>query len=215
MKTAVIAGATGLVGQQLLAKLLASSRYGKVIALTRRSLALHHPKLDNIIITDFSHLGEALSGTKPDDVFCCLGTTMAKAGSKEKFYAVDFQYPFDLANVTLGLGARQYLLVSALGADQQSKIYYNRVKGELEQAIREIDFETIHIFRPSLLLGERSEKRPGEEAAKLVYKVFSFAVSEKYKGIPAEKVADAMIELASRDMHGTYIHESKEMRHLH
>jgi len=211
MKTALIAGATGLIGNQLLGKLLTSDRYQSVIAITRRPLPLNHSKLNNIV-ADFNHLEEVLSGLKPDDIFCCLGTTMAKAGSKEKFYEVDFEYPYSLAKATYSIGAKQYLLVTALGSDKHSWIYYNRVKGTLEEAVRGTGFETIHIFRPSLLLGSRMEKRPGEDVGKFLYKIFNFAVPEKYKAIDAEKVARAMLISASKDQQGVFIHASREMQ---
>lgn len=213
MKTAVIAGATGLIGRQLLEALLSSRRYSSVVALTRRPLALTHPHLRNII-TDFQDLGKALADIALDDVFCCLGTTMAKAGSRDKFYEVDFQFPLNLAIATRGLGAKQYLLVSAVGADAHSKVYYNRVKGEVEKAISEVGFDTLHVFRPSLLLGPRAEKRTGEEIAKTLYKIFSFAVPPKYKAISSEKVVEAMVAFAARDMQGTFIHESRDLQGL-
>ncbi|HET9487050.1 MAG TPA: NAD(P)H-binding protein [Chryseosolibacter sp.] len=211
MKTAVVAGATGLIGNLLVIKLVGSPRYESVITLTRKSLPSHHPKVRQVL-TDFHDLPSALSGVRPDDVFCCLGTTMAKAGSKNKFYEVDFEYPFALAKVTRGLGAKQYLLVSALGADRNSKIYYNRVKGEAESAIRTVGFDATHIFRPSLLLGQRTEKRTSEDIGKFLFKVFGFAIPEKYKAIDAAKVAEAMLATASKDQKGTFIHESREMQ---
>ena len=213
MKTALIAGCTGLVGKHLIDLLLASDQYSSVIALTRTPLASKHPKLRNII-TGFNNIDESqFLEVKPSDVFCCLGTTMAKAGSKEKFYEVDFQYPLSLAKATLKTGAKQFMLISALGADKNSSVYYNRVKGELEEAIRSLDFETIHFFRPSLLLGARSERRPGEDVAKFLFKVFGFAVPEKYKAIHAEKVARAMLSFASKNQKGVFIHESREMQY--
>jgi uncharacterized protein YbjT (DUF2867 family) len=213
MKTALVAGATGLIGNALVRKLLAADRYQHVIALTRQPLRLDHPKFQNIL-TDFQDLGAALAGVRPDDVFCCLGTTMAIAGFRKKFQEVDFEYPYALAKVTHRLGAKQYFLVSALGADKNSRIFYNRVKGEVEGAIRGADFECIHIFRPSLLLGPRTEKRTGEEIAKLVYKVFGFAIPEKYRAVEGEKVADAMITFASKDQRGIFIHESRKIRDM-
>jgi uncharacterized protein YbjT (DUF2867 family) len=118
-----------------------------------------------------------------------------------------------LAALTSQLGAKQFLLVSALGADKKSSVYYNRVKGELEDAVSKLDFQTIHIFRPSLLLGPRAEKRPGEEAAKLFYKIFWFLLPDKYKAIHAEKVAKAMRHFAISEQKGVFIHESREMQH--
>jgi uncharacterized protein YbjT (DUF2867 family) len=211
MKTAVVAGATGLAGKQLLEKLLASGRYTRVVALTRSPLAGNHEKLTNII-TGFDDLEDSINRLHPDDVFCCLGTTMAKAGSKEKFYEVDFRYPLNLAMATLGRGANQFLLVSALGANKRASIFYNRVKGEVEEAITKTGFKTVHIFRPSLLLGPRPEKRPGEDAAKTLYKIFNFAIPQKYKAISGERVADFMIEMAARDMKGVFVHESQDMQ---
>lgn len=213
MKGAIIAGATGLIGKQLLEQLLASERYDHVVALTRSALPLTNPKLQNIV-TNFRDLPTVLAGVRADDIFCCLGTTMAKAGSKQNFYEVDFEYPLALARTTLALGAHQYLLVSALGADATSSIYYNKVKGEVEGAIRALDFETIHIFRPSLLLGPRTEKRPGEDVAKALYKIFGFAIPQKYKAIQASTVSRAMLAFASRDLKGTYIHESRQLQEM-
>jgi uncharacterized protein YbjT (DUF2867 family) len=211
MKTALVAGSTGLIGKQLLNYLLSDSRYEKVIAITRHDLGITHPKLTQLKI-EFDQLNEHADQLKADDVFCCLGTTMAKARTKEKFYKVDFTYPLELAKATHRLGAKQYLLVSALGADKNSSIYYNRVKGEIEEAISSVDFLSIHIFRPSLLLGSRPEKRSGEDTAKLVYKVLWFLIPAKYQAIDSAKVAKAMLHFASRDQQGVFTHESKEMQ---
>ena len=181
MRTALIAGATGLIGGQLLTHLLANDQYQKVIAFTRDELPIH-PKLIQLKI-DGEKMGELDSGSRVDDVFCCLGTTMAKAHTKEKFYFVDFTLPYLLAKNSLQHGAKQYLLVSALGANKQSSIYYNQVKGAIEEAISNIGFETVHIFRPSLLLGPRVEKRSAEDAAKFFYRIFGFLIPRKYKAI--------------------------------
>ena len=141
-KTAVIAGSTGLIGGQLLNLLLSSSRYDKVIAFTRKDLP-NHPKLLQIKLDQNKQL-ELDPTWSVDDVFCCLGTTMAKAHTKEKFYEVDYTYPLLLARNSLARNAKQYLLVSALGADKQSSIYYNQVKGKIEEAIGALGFETVH-----------------------------------------------------------------------
>jgi len=210
-KTALIAGSTGLIGSQLLRMLLDSDRYSHVVALTRQDLPLQHPKLTQLKI-DFSKLGESLDAFAADDIYCCLGTTIAKAGTKENFYQVDFYYPLLLAKSGKQRGAKQYMLVSALGADKNSSIYYSRVKGEIEEAIANEHFDSLHIFRPSLLLGPRSEQRSGEDAAKIVYKVFGFLIPKKYKAIDSAKVARAMLHFASQEQKGIHIHESKDLQ---
>jgi uncharacterized protein YbjT (DUF2867 family) len=210
MKTALVAGSTGLIGKQLLQLLLESNRYTKVIAITRQDLPVHS-KLQQIK-TDFDSIGNKSTGLKADDVFCCLGTTMAKAGSKEKFYQVDFYYPLLLAKISKAEGAKQYLLVSALGADKKAVVYYNQVKGEIEEAVRDVEFETLHVFRPSLLLGPREEKRVGEDVAKFVYRFFGFLIPSRYKAIQSVKVARAMLALASQEQKGFFLHESAELQ---
>lgn len=213
MKTALLAGSTGLIGKQLLQLLLSSPRYAVVKALTRTKLDITHPKLVEIKV-DYANLEEVKSQLQADDVYCCLGTTMAKAKTKKKFREIDFEYPLALAKLVKELGAKQFLLVSALGADKRASVYYNQVKGELEDAVSKIDFDAIHIFRPSLLLGLREEKRAGEDAAKIVYKIFWFLIPDKYKAIEAIKVAQAMVYYAQRDQNGKFTHESREMQNL-
>jgi uncharacterized protein YbjT (DUF2867 family) len=212
MKTALIAGATGLIGGQLLKLLLANDQYAKVFAFARHPLTVHS-KLIQLSI-DGENIGALDSGSHVDDVFCCLGTTMAKAHTKEKFYYVDFTLPYLLAKNGLQHGAKQYLLVSALGANKKSSIYYNQVKGEIEEAISSIGFETLHIFRPSLLLGPRAEKRSAEDAAKFFYRIFGFLIPAKYKAIDSLKVARAMVHFASQHQKGNFVHESTELQNF-
>jgi uncharacterized protein YbjT (DUF2867 family) len=202
MKRALILGATGLVGNALLNLLLESDRYSEVVAVVRNPLAIAHPKL-HVILTDFKEEVSSSSLGIIDDVFCCLGTN---------FYWVDYTLPVQWANLTHIVGAKQLLIVSALGADAKSSLYYNQVKGQVEDAIQQIGFQTLHIMRPSLLLGDRSEQRFGEDAAKIIYKYLGFLIPSKYKGIHANTVAKAMLHEASREVVGTFIHESKNMQ---
>lgn len=211
MKKALIAGSTGLIGSQLLQLLLNDDYYDRVKAISRKPLEITHPKLENIVL-DFDRLAEHHDKLKADDVFCCLGTTIKKVKTKEKFRKVDFDYPVELAKLTKTNGAEQYLLVSALGADKNSKIFYNQVKGEVEEAIGHVGFKSYHIFRPSLLMGDRNESRSGEEAGKVFFKYFGFLVPVKYKGIDSIKVARAMQQLAAKHPQGMHIHESKELQ---
>jgi len=205
-RIALLAGSTGLIGGQLLQLLLDDAGYSKVIALSRKPLALSHPKLENAVlnIDQFDQHVTLIA----DDVFCCLGTTMKQAGSKEAFKKVDYEYPLFLAKTLKSNGAKQFLLVSALGSDKNSRIFYNRVKGEVEAAIANIGFNSFHIFKPSLLMGPRKEQRAGEDAAKVVYSIFGFLIPQKYKGLESIKVARAMLSLAKANQPGIFVHES-------
>jgi uncharacterized protein YbjT (DUF2867 family) len=212
-KTALIAGASGLIGSQLLPLLLASERYAKVIVVGRRPLSQVHPKLEQRIL-NFDQLEEHSLGLIADDVYCCLGTTMRQAGSREAFYRVDYLYVVKLAALTARNFASQLMLVSAMGADAESRIYYNRVKGEMEAAVRQTPFRAVHFFRPSLLLGERSEKRTGEKIGAILLRVLHpllLGPLRKYRPIPAATVAQAMLRAAEEDGGGIKVHLSDEI----
>ncbi|GAA3928069.1 NAD-dependent epimerase/dehydratase family protein [Hymenobacter algoricola] len=212
-KTALIAGASGLIGSQLLLLLLASDRYAKVIAVGRRPVPYVHPKLEQRVL-ELDYLEEHRLSLIADDVFCCLGTTMRQAGSREAFYRVDYLYVVKLAAVTAANFAAQLIVVSAMGADPASRIYYNRVKGEMEQAVRQTPFRAIHIFRPSLLLGERGEKRTGEQFGAVLLRVFHPVLVgplRKYRAVAAAVVARAMVRAAEDDGGGVLVHSSDEI----
>jgi uncharacterized protein YbjT (DUF2867 family) len=210
---AVVAGSTGLVGSHLLRMLIKNADYDRIWMLTRRPQYTDNPKVV-IILTDFENLADSLKEIEADHVFCCLGTTMKKAGSKEAFRKVDLEYPFKLAEIMLAKKAQKFLLISALGANRNSIIFYNRVKGEVEEAIGGLGYTSLYIFRPSLLLGEREEARTGEDIAKKIYKYldkFFIGPLKKYKSIHAEKVAASMIEMAKTDKNETKILESDQI----
>lgn len=209
-KIALLAGSTGLIGNQLLELLLADSHYSKIIALSRKPLSIANSKLENIVL-EVEQL-ENHSQLKADDVFCCLGTTMKQAGSQAAFRKVDFDYPLQLAKIQKANGAQQFLLVSALGANKNSGIFYNKVKGEVEEAITSVGFKALHIFRPSLLLGSRKDHRSGEEAAKVFYKIFGFLIPKKYQGLESIKVARAMQALAKQEHAGVFVYESNTLQ---
>ncbi|MVN78603.1 NAD(P)H-binding protein [Hymenobacter sp. HMF4947] len=212
-KTALLAGATGLVGKALLQLLLASDRYAKVIVVGRRPLALEHPKLTQVV-TDLGQLEAMRLRLIADDVYCCLGTTQQQAGSKEAFYEVDFLYVVKLAAITAANFAAQFLVVSALGADVESRFYYNRVKGEMEAAVRQTPFRAIHIFRPSLLLGQRDKPRLGERIGAVLLSLASPLLRggwRKYRPVEATTVAQAMLRAAEDDGGGIKVHSSEEL----
>ena len=216
VRNALIVGASGLVGGHLLRLLLTNPRYSEVISVGRRELPLIFPNLEQRVV-DFDKMKDYAADLVADDVFCCLGTTIKKAGSKEAFYKVDYTYVAQLADITAQRGASQFLVVSAMGADAGSLFFYNKVKGEMEEHVKAQPFNTVHIFRPALLLGEREEQRTGEEFASKIMKPLSGLMVgplEKYKPIEAETVAKGMVYAASQDQRGTHIHLSDNIADL-
>lgn len=212
-RTALIAGASGLVGGHLLRRLLDAETWDRVVSLGRRTLDLDHPKLEQVL-ADFDHL-DALDFPESDDAFCCLGTTIKKAGSEEAFHRVDYDYVLDFARRANQHGATQFLVVSALGADAGSRLFYNRTKGEMEEAVAALDFESVQIVRPSLLLGERDVDRPKERLAEIVSKplrpLFSGPL-RKYHPIHADVVAAALVNAAQQGRPGVRIFESDQLQ---
>lgn len=213
-KTALIVGASGLVGSFCLRLLLQSDRYEKVIAVGRKALPMQHPKLRQLVI-DFDKLDIYKHSLIADDIYCTLGTTIKQAGSQEKFYQVDYTYVVKLATITAANFASQFLVVSALGANANSSFFYNRVKGQMENAVKPLPFLGVHIFQPSLLLGPRKEKRTGEKIGAILMKGLGFLLAgplKKYKAISAEAVAKAMLYAALQDGAGIKIHGSETIR---
>ena len=211
-KTALVIGATGLVGEETLKQLLQSAEYGKVIALTRKSLEFKNVKFENVVV-DFDK-PEQFNKIKADDVYCAMGTTIGKAGSQAAFKKVDFEIPMQVAVMALKNGATKFILVSSLGADAKSAVFYSRVKGELERALMKLKFRTLLIFRPSILLGDRKEKRTGEAIGRFAAEKLSFLFAgplAKYKGTPVNLLAKAMIKLANADTPGVHIIENEEI----
>lgn len=193
-KTAIIVGATGLVGRFLLSYLVMDKSYQKIIAISRTPLPLKDSKIENICVplSDLQKIQDQLVGV---DVYCCLGTTIGKAGSQEKFKEVDYTYPFTLASICKSNGANSFTLVSAMGANSNSKIFYNRVKGELERDLLKLNYASLNILQPSLLTGLRKEFRLGERIAQSMMNIFKpimVAGLSKYKPIEAMVVAFTM-----------------------
>jgi uncharacterized protein YbjT (DUF2867 family) len=215
-KKALIIGATGLIGNELVKLVLKSDYYQKIYVLVRRETGLSNDKLEEIL-ANFDDLEESLKSIQVDDIYNCLGTTIKKAGSKEEFYKVDFTYPIEIARIMKKKGSGTFLNVSALGAKKGSIIFYNRVKGELEDALQNTGFSSLVIFRPSLLLGDRKEKRTGEDIAKKTYKVLDkifVGPFKKYSGIKGQTVAYAMFEMAKRNPQGLTILESDKIKEV-
>lgn len=211
MKTALIIGATGLVGSKIVRRLNDSKFYSNVILLVRRKSEFNHMKFEERII-DFENIDANL--VKGDDVFCAIGTTLKKAGTKENQYKIDCEYPFKIAQVAKQNGAKQFILVSSLGADHQSSNFYLRTKGQLEEKISELNFETFIILRPSIILGKRNEFRLGETMGIFFITLFSplfFGSLKKYRGVRASAIASRMVIAANQNLKGKQIIESDKI----
>lgn len=226
-RTALIAGWTGLVGQQCFRALRESERYRRIVLLQRRppatgkteyrmmgcSLPPHPAELESRVV-DFEHLSAAdIAGA--DDIFCALGTTIKKAGSQAAFRKVDYDAIVNVARAGVEAGAKRFVLVSSIGADPKSGNFYLRVKGETEQTVAALPFEAVHIMRPSLLLGERQESRAGEGIARRTMPLLNgllFGPLRKFRAIPAQTVAGAMVGVAGLTVTGVHIYEYDEIR---
>ncbi len=210
-RSCVLAGATGLVGGHLLQMLLDDPDVVNVVALTRRPLLIPHPKLVPSVV-DFVELAD-LALPEVDDFFCCLGTTIAKAGSQQAFRAVDHDLPLAIARMALDAGATRCFFVSSMGADPESKVFYNRVKGEVELAMAALPFRTMVAFRPSLLAGDRQEHRLGERLALTLLRPVGGLIPARYRPVEAKAVARAMLAAAHRDDVGRRVVESDAIQH--
>lgn len=209
---ALVAGATGLVGQAVLARLLADKAYSTVHTVGRRTPARQHARLVVQVTDSFNEF----NAPAVDDVFIALGTTIKVAGSREAFRAVDFDAVVAVARAARAAGATRLGVVSAMGADSRSPVFYNRVKGEMEDAVQGLGFETVVIARPSLLAGDRTAlkqaPRPGEKWALAAMTLFKPLVPNNYRAIPAADVAAALIAAVQLGQPGTRVLLSGELR---
>ncbi|HKR66829.1 MAG TPA: NAD(P)H-binding protein [Thermoanaerobaculia bacterium] len=207
MRRVLLLGATGLVGRELLTQLLADSDVSEVRVVARRATGTRNAKLIEHVF-DLAEMEQHADVFAVDQIFCALGTTIKVAGSQERFRFVDHDLPLTAARLGLAQGARHYLLVSALGASRTSRVFYNRVKGELEDDLRALGYRSLTIAQPSLLLGPRTERRLGEEIAKR----FGWLTPPKYRPIEGADVARALVDAARRDEPGVRVLESRAMR---
>ena len=210
MKTALIIGSTGLIGSQLLQILLESDYYSTVITFVKRDTGIQHSKLKQYII-DFDKPESYKDLVNGDDFFCTIGTTINKAGSKEAFRKVDFEYPQQFAKIAVKNKINQFLIISSLGATISSSNFYLKTKGEIESFLKASTLEKVSILRPSLLLGNRTEFRFGEKVGAYFIKTFSFLFNgklKKYKPIESAMVAKALFVIAQQNNKGFTIYES-------
>jgi uncharacterized protein YbjT (DUF2867 family) len=214
-RSAVLLGASGLVGGHLLRLLAGDPAYGAIQAFTRRLLGLSGGSVQEVTV-DFdrpeSYRGH-LAGV--EDVFCCLGTTIKTAGSQKAFRKVDFEVPVAVAREARAAGAGRYLIVTAVGSNARSSVFYNRVKGETEDALRTLEFPRgLQIFHPSLLLGQRTEARPGERVASVLMRAARPLLAgglARYRAIEARDVARAMHAAAAREVGGVEVYEGESL----
>jgi uncharacterized protein YbjT (DUF2867 family) len=215
-RTALVAGASGLVGGHVLRRLLEDPGYDRVTVLARRELPLAHAKLTQRLV-DFEHLAQLADFPRVHDVFCCLGTTIKQAGSADAFRKVDLTYVVELGRVATRHRASQFLVVTALAADPGSRVFYSRVKGETEAAVRRLPFDGVYIFRPSLLLGARAARRRGEWLAALLTPLISWALVgplARYRPVGAAALGKAMVRVARDAAGGVHVYESDAIGRL-
>lgn len=193
--TVTVLGATGLTGGKVVDGLLARDEVASVVMPVRRAADRQHPKLMQWEV-DFDRLDDHADLFKTDVIVCCLGSTIRKAGSQQTFRKVDYGYPLKAAELGRSQGARAFVLMSAIASSSSSTVFYNRVKGELEDSVSSLGYPFLSIYRPSLLLGDRKEHRTAEalgmKAMPLINRAL-FGPLEKYRGIEADTVARAMV----------------------
>jgi len=215
-KIAIIIGGTGLTGSHLLRILLTSNTYDKVISFVRREMKISHPKLVQHTV-DFDNPESYENLIEGNDMFCCLGTTIKKAGSQEAFEKVDLIYPLQFAKAAVSRGVKQFSIISSIGANLKSGNFYLRTKGRCEEELRKLAFQSISVFRPSLLIGNRKEFRLGEKISEYTMKIFSlFFIGRlrKYKPIKSKIVAQAMFLISQQGTVGYHFYESDEIKRI-
>jgi len=215
-KIALVAGGSGLVGGYLIQALLEAPEYGRVFALTRRPLGREHPKLANRIVV-WPRMAEQLKGMTAHEAFCCIGTTRAAAGSDEAFRETDLDAVLLFAQASRAVGVTRFVVVSSVGAKSDSKKLYLRTKGEMEEALAMVGFNSLDILQPSLLLGSRKEMRPLELAGQLLAPLVNPMLTgsrESLRAIPAETVARGMLGAARRGGRGVYRYTYAAIRQL-
>ena len=216
MKNALVFGATGLVGSLLLRELLADPAYGRVIAVVRKRPAIDDPRLE-VVLADLATLPAVAARLVADDVFIALGTTRDKTPDRAEYHRIDHDYPVLAARLAKANGATTVCLVSAVGADAASKIFYVRTKGEAERDVAALGYAHTHVFRPSQLLGDRAERRPLERVLMAVWPALGALLParlEIYRGIAAADVARAMHAAAAQPAGKLTIHHWREMTAL-
>lgn len=208
MKTAIILGATGLTGSILLEKLLVDASFEKIKLFSRSSVEKNSPKIEEHLI-DMFQLENHSEAFKADVVFCCIGTTKAKTPDKETYKKIDYGIPVAAAKLAKKNGIKTFIVISAMAADANSSIFYNKTKGEMQRDVLQQNIKNTYVLQPSLIVGDRDENRLGEKVATIFMKTFGFLIPKKYKMIQAETIAEAMLVLAKEGNPETIITSEK------
>jgi uncharacterized protein YbjT (DUF2867 family) len=212
IKKALLVGASGLIGSNLLQLLLNDGNFQEVVSWSRKAQGLHHPKLTEKEI-DFNYI-ERIPSENFDVIFCCIGTTIHKAKTQEKFYKVDHDYVVELARYAEKSGISKFIVISSIGAKKDTSNFYLRTKGEMEFDVSQLKIPSVTFLRPSMLMGKRKEFRFGELIGKGFMKAIGFLFigkMKKYKGIHAKTVAETMVRLAKKNYEGKFIFESDQV----
>ncbi|HYK75596.1 MAG TPA: NAD(P)H-binding protein [Daejeonella sp.] len=214
--TAILVGASGLIGSYLLDFLLKEPFYTKIVLLLRKPMDIQHPKIEQQII-DFDQLYQSASLIKGDVIFSCLGTTRQKTPDKQQYLKIDNHYPFEIARIGRENGVPQFHIVSSLGADPNSNSFYLKQKGNLEEKLKMLNYPSLHLYRPSYLEGTRKEKRLDDILMRPLMKIlnlFFIGSLKNYRSIKAETVALAMIKQSLKNLQGIYIYPSQQIKEL-
>jgi len=212
----ILVGASGLIGSHLLTSLIESAEISRILLILRRPLNITNPKVRELIV-NFDELEQYASEIKGDIIYSCLGTTTAATPDSNLYRKIDLEYPLNLARIGAENGIRQFHLVSSMGANVNSSSSYLKLKGELEEKLKELSLESLHIYQPSLLTGNRREYRLGEKIAAPIFKLIEpllIGPLKKYRSIKAEIVARAMLNQSLKEIKGTLIYPSIQIQEL-
>jgi uncharacterized protein YbjT (DUF2867 family) len=213
---AIIAGASGLIGSSLLTILLNEPIYTEVTVLVRKKTGITHPKLKEIIV-DFDKLDNFIADINGHAIFCCIGTTKNKTPDLPDYYKIEHDYPVKLGQLALKNGVKQYHYVSSIGANKNSSAYYTKFKGQTEYDLQQLNLPSLHIYRPSILTGERKEYRPMEKFTSVMMYIINpllIGSLKKYRSIPAKTVAMAMYKQSITNEEGIFIHPSDNIKQI-
>jgi len=215
-KKAILVGASGAIGNSVLKQILSDENFTEVLVLVRKDLGIQHPKLRQLVL-NFDEINKYASEITGDVVFSCLGTTKAQTPDEAQYRKIDYQYPLDVAWIAQTNGATGYHLISAVGANKNSSTFYIKTKGEVESDLKAVPFESIYIYRPSLLDGERKDKRMAEGIMNVLMRLINpllIGGLKKYRSIKVSTVASAMIKNSLSEQKGVFVYESDQIQEI-